>query len=979
MGNSSKETESKAIIKMEHHHYKLEEFNDLINKISILNQINKSRIFYQDLDQRDLNRFSRKYNSFIGIKRFCIPVIGAISSGKSTLMNYLLPFHHILEIGEKVTTKFICIIRHCKDANVPEVYETKIEERGEKEFNFIETGKNLLEMESSDISLTLADIIKKKNIETKEKEQTEEYQINPEKYFLIIKMKIPLFEGEYEKYGELIDFIDIPGLDEVKQINNFDDYIKPIFKNIIFPIFIFDVNTYIHDMPKKILIQYLNYYFQTLDDIYMDIDDDEDNVNNEDIYDKGFFILNKIDYLEKDSSLKDIIEDFLDKYKVLNIRKGFVKIPFKDENKDNNKYNDFIPISAKNLKNEHGYFITRIIEDLIQKARNTNYNSFKRFKTYYFNEYHKCNISNFDDISEEEETEEIKKELNLINMRLEKELDYLNNPKLTIKEFINIKKKFVGGESQRKDELSEMLQKKIKNLIDDFLDFEYDSLIEFGSKRNEELIKEIKINPSFDPIRFTEGFNEKLKIIFPEDIDRRYQRIMLMKNDYDEFIKFQNNKKIRILFIGKISTGKTSLLNSIIGNNKYILQTTIKECTQAIFIIKNSNEISMCESRLIDNKFGNYFEDIKDTIITGEEEVKQKIKKINSQQGKSNIEKYYTIKIPIEGFEKEENNEFNSIPKEDIELIDIPGFKDSNLEKQKYLKNLINLCDGFVFSFNSVNIEDQGSQEIISTIMEYIKEKNETFDFNNCLFNLNYIDKVHRNEIEKTVREFKKILQNILVKKTYTGDLIEKLKIKQNISDIDKINVSYFSNIKYQLYQQEIDNINNLKILDNIEYDNDNGIEDLLNYLEEEYEGFVINEKINENKINEKIGQIIHYKNIVRTNDNQKIIEKIGKLLISIVENKKQLPKYKISYASSFFTKVREQLNYSNENHKKIKIKKSLEYIISFLFKLYYIDHLCKNPYLINKTSSVNLRIKKINNKYNKLIKIIEKAKLKDK
>ena len=130
-------------------------------------------------------------------------------------------------------------------------------------------------------------------------------------------MKIPLFEGEYEKYGELIDFIDIPGLDEIRQINNFDDYIKPIFKNIIFPIIIFDLKTYSNPMPKNILINYLNYYFEILDNIEMDIENDEENgeENKEDIYDNGFFILNKIDCLEKDSSIEEIENDFKKKFR----------------------------------------------------------------------------------------------------------------------------------------------------------------------------------------------------------------------------------------------------------------------------------------------------------------------------------------------------------------------------------------------------------------------------------------------------------------------------------------------------------------------------------------------------------------------------------------------------------------------------------------------------------------------------------------
>ena len=68
-----------------------------------------------------------------------------------------------------------------------------------------------------------------------------------------------------------------------------------------------------------------------------------------------------------------------------------------------------------------------------------------------------------------------------------------------------------------------------------------------------------------------------------------------------------------------------------------------------------------------------------------------------------------------------------------------------------------------------------------------IKEKRETFYFNNYVFIINKIEK-----LKKSLR-IKKYLQNLLVKKTYTGNLIEKLKIN-NIKELDKIKVSYISN-----------------------------------------------------------------------------------------------------------------------------------------------------------------------------------------
>ena len=802
MGNSSdnqKPIEEPKKKKIHYTQYKPEKFKEFMAKLSVIDQINKNRAFYQELDRSQLDNFSIKYNKYIGIDRFCIPIIGAISCGKSTFMNYLLPFHNILEVGEKITTKFICIIRHCKDTNIPEIYKVKIEERGEKEFNFKETGDNLLDISSTDLSLNLADIIRGKNMEVKKKEDSEEYKMNPENYFLIIKMKIPIFEG-YENYGELIDFIDIPGLDEVKQINNFDDYIKPIFKNILFPIFIFDLKTYTREMPKEILIQYLNYYYKVLD---------EEFLNTDNIFDKGFFILNKIDKKEKDS-LEDIIEDFQKNYKELKIRKGKIKIPFKNDG-NNNRFNDFIPISAKNLLLEQGSFMNKIIEDIIQKANDTKFNSFKKFIKDNFSKDN-FDISKVEDIKEEEKTEEVEKELILINKHLKEECQNLNNPKFTIKEYINIKKRY-SNNPQKKDELKEMLLKRIKNLIDTFLNFEFDELATI--KMNENLINEIKIDQNYDPLEFTNIFNREVIKLFPNKINIQYKKINEIKENYEEFEKYKNNNKIRILFIGKISTGKTSLLNSIIGNNKYILETTNKECTQAIYIIKNAKKISFGESQIVENQFEKYFKDTKDIKKYEEEQIKDEIHILNTNQRDNDIIKYYSIYIPIEGLENDEkNNEFNQINKDNIELIDIPGFKDSKLKKQKYLKDLIDMCDGFVFSFDAVNIEDKESQEIFSTIMGYIKAKTDTFNFNNCLFNLNYFDKVKKNEIEDKIKDFKKNLQEILIKNIYVGDLIEKVKLKKKIKDLENINISYISNKTYEKYQEEISSIQKLEILD---------------------------------------------------------------------------------------------------------------------------------------------------------------------
>jgi len=944
MGGKSSKTETETDSKHQSlniKRYSPENFNKLIENIVTLDQINKNRIFYKELDEDLLDKFCKKYNQYIGIKRFCIPIIGGISCGKSTFLNYLLPFHNLLEIGNKITTKFICIIRHSKDINVPEIYNAKIEQRGEKAFNFIETGKNLLEIEG----LNLEEMIKNKNNEVKEKGNNIDYNINPENYFLIIKIKIPLFEGEYEKYGELIDFIDIPGLDEVK--DNFDDYIKPIFYNILFPFFIFDIERYNHPSPKKIIIKYLEYYYK---------------MTNDDTFKKGFFILNKIDELGKEESLEEIVKDFKNIYKEIKVGTKKILLPFNEKNQSesslNEMCNDFIPISAKNLIKQQGSLITVIIEDIIQKSNDTDFNSFKKFINNYFKSGYQLDLSNIGEIDEEEKTDEIKKELRLINNHLKKECESLNNPKFSIEEYIFIKKNLKQN-NLCDDELKQMLQNKIKYLIDDFLSFEFEDLIQKGTNLNSELIKEIKIEKEFDPLKFTDEFNKRATNLFPKDISNKYKRINNIKNNNISFNNFRDNKKIRILFIGKISTGKTSLLNSIIGGNDRILETSAKECTQTVFIIKYSDNISFCESYLKHNDFGNYFEDIEETRIENISEIKEKIKKINQEIYKE--VKYYSLYTPIEALKKTKNldDKFNLVKNKDIELIDIPGFKDSNFEKQKYLKDLINLCDGFIFSFNGKSIiEDKDSQDFFSNIIKYIKEKNDCFNFNNCLFNINYIDFFKKNEIDETLKDFKKIIYNIINGNIYNCDLIEKFKLKERIKESQNINMSYFSNKIYNIFQKNIYDINNLKFLE----DSKNvKLEEIYSDLKEDYEEIPILTDIDEKIITDKMNQIltkINKKDI--TNEEQLIVKKLAILVVSILENKEQLKKYKSSYADIFFSKFREQIIISDINNREYIINKSLSYVIYTLFKLYYINNLCSNEDIINSCKKKIEKIKKI-------------------
>ncbi len=158
-----------------------------------------------------------------------------MNTGKSTFLNYLIHLNGTLEIDSQIATKFVCIIRHNKKNKTPLIYETKVSLRGNgKVFNF-EKGKKLGKK-------NIKSIISKRNKEIREKPNS---NLNPLIYFLIIELNIPLFKGEFEKYGDLFEFMNIPGLNEISDGNNdndnfFKEVIPIISPNIKFSILVFD-------------------------------------------------------------------------------------------------------------------------------------------------------------------------------------------------------------------------------------------------------------------------------------------------------------------------------------------------------------------------------------------------------------------------------------------------------------------------------------------------------------------------------------------------------------------------------------------------------------------------------------------------------------------------------------------------------------------------------------------------------------------
>ena len=86
---------------------------------------------YFKKDESNYMKFKDIYeNNFIKYKtneRFTVPIIGKISSGKSTFLNSILQGYY-LSSSSNIETKFICILRNNTKCKSPTLYKSEIKQ-----------------------------------------------------------------------------------------------------------------------------------------------------------------------------------------------------------------------------------------------------------------------------------------------------------------------------------------------------------------------------------------------------------------------------------------------------------------------------------------------------------------------------------------------------------------------------------------------------------------------------------------------------------------------------------------------------------------------------------------------------------------------------------------------------------------------------------------------------------------------------------
>ena len=776
-----------------------------------------------------VTKIKNKIYPYLGLKRLSIPMISTVSAGKSSFLNFFLNLpNNMLQIGETKTTKFCIIIRHNKNYKEGKIFNVTIERRAEiYKFNF-----HKAEEIKEDIKTF---IIKRNNLlETLQKDKKR--VIDPSLFFIIMEIDTGLFEGEYEKYSELVEFIDVPGLNENGNKNNhyFRNIIPLIKPNFLFPIIILDSTNFesidTFDIFKELFIPYLSKFiieYGMSNEEKVRTDKESQTMVLNEIREKSLFLVNKLNLHEKQARndyLKKIINKTSKEFNiVIKEKENLFVINAKVRNLEVNKFKSFInyteyvinkgdlekdteltKLLIESFKEDFDYIISENIENIKSKyKKEKGYKEYLELVKEYKNIYY-----NFDE-----------EYFNYFSYLFKKIISNNNYPK----------KMNYNGNYLKKE-----IMKKIKNNIDTFL---YDQNVTkilkdlniAGIQLNKTIHKDSK-NP-LDFIIKLDKIVKELKEIGSDNLG-----IIKLNKDYEDLVKnIKNLMFIHYILIGSFSSGKSFTLNNMIGYNYNLLESHEGEVTRHAFIVRNSKTINLYKADLVKYDMNYYFN--KTTIIaSGKDALQQKIKEIN----KNNKEfSYYILETPIKIFEN------FSIPqdvKDSIEIIDFPGLNTKRtINILKDNNNLLSkdIINGFIYIFkpNSIGINSETDIFKESIIKQFVYQDSNLEDMTNCLFLFT------KNKFEEQKNFYDLSAKNLIL------DLIEDveknnmempdiLKLKEKINE-NIITYAKLSNIDYLHYMGFEEKLTNFSFF----------IDSIINSKREEINNFEKTLKIIDTKI----------------------------------------------------------------------------------------------------------------------------------
>ena len=473
-----------------------------------------------------IKEFQNKYEKFIDIQRFSIPIIGAISSGKSTFLNFLLGFDY-LEYSHDITTRCVAIIRH-KPVDIPKLYTVSIKERRDGYFNFEKKEK---------IEGNPKEIISQRN----KLILNSKGNPNREDFFVLVEARTQLFLGENEKFSNLFEFLDIPGLDEGN--NNSSDFrhskffkeniLPKLIKNTQFSLLLFNAEKYLSKKNIEIFNEYFQKYFQTK-------------------FINSFFILNKIDLLKDKEKEIELFKDT-----ILNKK---LQIEFSEES---NNYFDFISAKELTEEKEKNKDFFHYLKYIVNK-NDKNEQNFKIFVKKQLEKDFKINKEDF----KKEVSPISEKELIIINKNLEEIENLCRKGKFSkflkdvdYKKYSEIFEKYNLLENEKVKKFNDFhkaFNKSFSFIINQFNDIENNmelkqkmnildyTIQNLPEEKKNEIVEQNQIIEDIHKVLNENNLNKSLKIIFKlkpiveglYNLGPTFESFKNLKENFDFFITF---------------------------------------------------------------------------------------------------------------------------------------------------------------------------------------------------------------------------------------------------------------------------------------------------------------------------------------------------------------------------------------------------------------------------------------------------------
>ena len=522
-----------------------------------------------------------------------------------------------------------------------------------------------------------------------------------------------------------------------------------------------------------------------------------------------------------------------------------------------------------------------------------------------------------------------------------------NNPINIIKlfYFYHKQKKFIPPFSGETRDLLEYFsnKKKVNYKIGNISDQQDDNLKIYLNERMENLLLSL----------YNKLSNSKIESYIIKDLKKEILETI-------ENMKISN--RIIIPFLGPPNSGKSSIINGIIGRN--VLPTGKGGCTKRGVIIIYSNQeediiiskVKIKEENIIDQI---YYDIEKGNIIgKGLKKVRETLEGLNLDYPSKEEDFLYCIHTKIKLFD---DLELNDSLKKMIYLIDLPGYGTSkNFFDYSVSKKLISISNYFFFVLKNSVIREDNTKIMIEQIFQEtktLKQKIRTGIINSCLFILNNF--VSKEVNEDDLKRSKNDLQKLLDINPNEKDEEEKTIINFCIYNAKYFcdyceNLIYFFNLKetlkkeYNIYLEnkaifyKFPGISKIKIYKSFcEY----LIKRLYNQIEEKYKVKTKNIKslyINDNIKRELNNIFVEFSNLkyIQMNEIMNYENKIGEILTYGQDKIKNLKEFRESNIEALKIILNTQFYLINKNREEELNEKIHGLLISFedIFKIDFND-----------------------------------------